>query len=234
MEITRNTSYVAVFFFVSLLFGVAYADDQQIETTTASGGNQIVVSPGNILMDIAEYAPVNAYVIDSDGNPIEGITLQVAPQDSTVSIKSGSFLTNEFGHINFFIFGKQEGNTVVLVTDGTASSQVNVTTRNLIHYVLPYFYGNMQLNIINPSSEENFAKVQFYENSSDESGSRQILPFTVRLSGKEMVKIPLAKELGVELGDGWAEILATDVIIGGVWTKKGYLPFRPVNQQGLQ
>jgi hypothetical protein len=185
-------------------------------------------------MDLAEYASVNAYVIDSDGNPIEGQTLQVIPQNDTVSIKSSGLVTNEFGHISFFIFGKQEGGAVVIVTDGTASSQINVTTRNLIHYVLPYFYGNMQLNIINPSSEESFAKVQFYENSSEEDGSRQILPFTVRLSGKEMKKIPLAKELGVELGDGWAEILATDIIIGGVWTKKGYLPFRPVKQQGLQ
>ncbi|MDR4505911.1 MAG: hypothetical protein MRK01_14150 [Candidatus Scalindua sp.] len=232
MEITRNINYVAIFLF--LIFGVAYAGDEEVETTAASGGNQIVISPGNILMDLAEYASVNAYVIDSDGNPIEGKTIQVVPQDNNVSIKNSGFVTNEFGHISFFVFGKQEGDAVVIVTDGTASSQLNVTTRNLIHYVLPYFYGNMQLSIINPSSEENFAKVQFYENSSEEGESREILPFTVRLSGKEMKKISLAKELGVELGDGWAEILATDVVIGGVWTKKGYLPFRPVIQGGLQ
>ncbi|MCP5004145.1 MAG: hypothetical protein GY941_09430, partial [Planctomycetes bacterium] len=231
MRVTRNIICVVVFLFLS--FGVVHAGSQEGETSTASGGYQIVVSPGNILMDLAEYASVNVYVIDGDGNPIEGHRIQVLPQDNNVSIKSSGLTTNEFGQINFFILGKQEGDSVVIVTDGAVAAQINVATRNLIHYVLPYFYGNMQLSIINPTPEEIFVKVQFFENSSEEGGGRQLLPFTVRLSGKEMKKIPLSKELGIELGDGWAEILATDIIIGGVWTKKGYLPFRPVKQQGV-
>ncbi|MDR4498134.1 MAG: hypothetical protein MRK02_09480 [Candidatus Scalindua sp.] len=230
MVLSRSVQYISILLFLG--FSVVYADNKETETTAASGGNQIVVSPANILIDIGEYVSADVYVIDGEGNPIEGHKIQILPQDKNISVKSSSFVSNEYGYIHFFIFGKQEGDSMVVVSDGFVSSQINVAVRNLIHYVLPYFYGNMQLSIINPSSEENFAKIQFYENSREE-GSRQVLPFTIKLSGKEMKKVDLAKELGVELGDGWAEILATDIIFGGVWTKKGYLPFRLI-KEGFQ
>ena len=227
MVLSRSLQYISIFLFLWL--GIVSADSKETDTTAASGGNQIVVSPANVLIDLGEYASADVCVIDGEGNPIEGHKIQILPQDKNISIKSNGFVTNEFGYVHFFIFGKQEGDSIVVVSDGFVSSQINVAVRNLIHYVLPYFYGNMQLSIINPSSEENFAKIQFYENRS-ENGNRQILPFTIRLSGKEMQKVDLAKELGVELGDGWAEILATDIIFGGKKKKKGYLPFRLVKE----
>ena len=227
MVLSRSLQYISIFLFLWL--GIVSADSKETDTTAASGGNQIVVSPANVLIDLGEYASADVCVIDGEGNPIEGHKIQILPQDKNISIKSNGFVTNEFGYVHFFIFGKQEGDSIVVVSDGFVSSQINVAVRNLIHYVLPYFYGNMQLSISNTSSEENFAKIQFYESRS-ENGNRQILPFTIRLSGKEMQKVDLAKELGVELGDGWAEILATDIIFGGVWTKKGYLPFRLVKE----
>ncbi len=46
----------------------------------------------------------------------------------------------------------------------------------------------------------------------------------IRLEGKEMKSLKLSEEVDVTLSDGWVEILSAEVVFGGVWTNKGYLP----------
>jgi hypothetical protein len=202
------------------------ADETEVNTTETSGGNQIVISSINMLLDLGELGYATALVLDKDGNPIEGEKIRIIPQDKRkTSVKSNSFITNESGYIHFSILGKQQGDTVVTVTDDVISSQINVAIRNLIHYVLPYFYGDMQLNIVNPIEDINYVKVQFRENS-----ERLISPVIIRLDGKEMKAVKLSEELNLTLRDGWAEIYSAEIIFGGVWTSKGYLPFSRIEE----
>ena len=216
--------YVSVFMF--LCCSVVFADETGVDTTAASGGNQILVSPLNMLLDPGESGYADALVIDKDGNPIEGIKLQIVPQDKTkIKISSDNFITNESGYIHFSILAKQQGDTVIVISDGVISSHINIAIRNLIHYVLPYFYGNMELSLINPNEETNYIKVQFHENS-----DRLMPAVIVRLEGKEMRSLKLSEEIDTTLRDGWAEITSTEITFGGVWTNKGYLPFKPVKE----
>ncbi len=145
-----------------------FADEADVNTIVASGGNQIIVSPVNVLLDLGELGYADALVIDKDGIPIEGKKIKFIPQDKTmVAIQSDSLITNESGYIQFSILGKQQGDTVVTVSDGVISTDINIAIKNLIHYVLPYFYGNMQLNLINPTEGVNYVKIQFHENSDE-------------------------------------------------------------------
>ncbi len=41
----------------------------------------------------------------------------------------------------------------------------------------------------------------------------------------------LSEELDTELKDGWAEVHTTDIVFGGVWTNKGYLPLEMIERQ---
>ena len=205
---------------------MVFANEAKADTTASSGGNQIIVSPINILHDLGESGYADALVLDRDGNPVVGKEIQVIPQDNTkIAIASDSLITNESGYIQFSILGKQQGDTVVTITDGVNSSQINVAIRNLIQYLLPYFYGDMQLSLINPSEDVNYVKIQFHEN-----GDRQIPPVIIRLEGKEMRNIKLSEETGITLRDGWVEITSTEVIFGGTWTNKGYLSLYPVKE----
>ncbi len=45
-----------IFILAFLLCGVVSADETGVDTTAASGGNQIIVSPLNILLDLGESA----------------------------------------------------------------------------------------------------------------------------------------------------------------------------------
>ena len=83
----------------------------------------------------------------------------------------------------------------------------------------------MKLSIINPTEELNYVKIQLYENS-----DRTIDPVIVRLEGKEMQSVKLSEELGISLKDGWAEINSTEPIFGGIWTSKGYLSFKKIEE----
>jgi hypothetical protein len=200
--------------------------EEEINTTETSGGNQIIVSSINMLLDLGELGYATALVLDGDGNPIEGVTIRIIPQDKRkASVKSNSFITNESGYVHFSILGKQQGDTIVTVSDDVISSQINVAIRNLIHYVLPYFYGDMQLNIVNPIEDINYVKIQFHENS-----DRLIPPVIIRLDDKEMKAVKLSEELNITLRDGWAEIYSAEIIFGGVWTSKGYLPFSRIEE----
>jgi hypothetical protein len=205
--------------------GFTFADED-MSTSTATGGDQIVVSPMSTMLDVADSVSVNVLVLDEEGNPIVGHKVKIVPQDSQiVSVNIGSSISDDSGYISFYILGKQQGNTTVTVTDGVVSSQITVAVRNLIHYVLPYFYGDMQLSIINPSVDLNYVKIKFYE-----KGDRYIEPVVVRLEGKEMKTINLSEELDTVLKDGWAEIHSTDLIFGGVWTNKGYLSLKKIEK----
>ena len=216
----RNYFYNFIYLSIFLCCSVVLADEAEVNTTNASGGNQIVVSPINILLDLGEMGYANALVLEKNGNPVEGEEIQIIPQDKAkISIESDNFITNESGYIQFSILGKQQGDTVVTVSDGVISSQINISIRNLIHYVLPYFYANMKLNVVNPTEGVNYVKVQFRENS-----DRTIPPVIIRLEGKEMRSLKLSEEIDVTLSDGWVEILTAEVVFGGVWTNKGYLP----------
>lgn len=212
-------------FLTFLCYSIVFADDD-VNTSTASGGDQIIVSPMSTMLDVNDMVSVNVLVLDEDGKPMEGHNIQIVPQDEKiVSVDIRHTVSDASGYINFVILGKQQGNTVVTVTDGVVSSQINVAIRNLIHYILPYFYGDMQLSIINPSADLNYVKIQFHENS-----DRSIDPVVVRVGSKEMKTIKLSEELDVILKDGWAEIHSTELIFGGVWTNKGYLSFKKIDE----
>ena len=226
IAMSRNHFIHYVFLLIFLCFNAAFADEKEANTTDASGGGQVVVSPINILLDVSEVVFVDILVLDEDGNPIEGHKVQIIPKDrQKIFVRVESPVTNESGYISFSIFGKQQGDTVVTVTDGVISSQINVAIRDLIHYILPYFYGNMQLSLINPFEGTNYVKIQFHENS-----DRLIQPVVVRLEDKEMKTLKLSEELDITLKDGWAEIYSTEIIFGGVWTNKGYLSFKKIDE----
>ncbi len=205
--------------------GFALAEEEA-NTSAATGGDQIIVSPMSTMLDVADTVSVNALILDEDGNPIEGHKIRIVSQDrQIISTDINNSVSDESGYISFYILGKQQGNSIVTVTDGVVSSEIDVAVRNLIHYILPYFYGDMQLSIINPSADLNHVKIQFYE-----KGDRIIEPVVVRLEGKEMKAINLSEELDTVLKDGWAEIHSTDLIFGGVWTNKGYLSLKKIEK----
>ncbi len=223
MFIKSNIHYLLLLavFWCSFTFA-----DEDMSTSTATGGDQIIVSPMSTMLDVTDTVSVNVLILDKDGNPIEGHKVQIVPQDSKImSVNINNSISDESGYVSFFILGKQQGNSAVTVTDGVVSSQITVAIRNLIHYILPYFYGDMQLSIINPSVDLNYVKIQFYEKS-----DRYIEPIVVRLESKEMKAINLSEELDTALEDGWAEIHSTDIIFGGVWTNKGYLSLKKIEK----
>ncbi len=51
-----NFTYLSIF----MCCGVALADEAEVNTTNVSGGNQIIVSPMNILLDLGESGYANA------------------------------------------------------------------------------------------------------------------------------------------------------------------------------
>ena len=205
--------------------GFALAEEEA-NTSTATGGDQIIVSPMSTMLDVADTVSVNALILDEDGNPIEGHKIQIVSQDrQIISTDISNSVSDESGYISFYILGKQQGNSIVTVTDGVVSSEIDVAVRNLIHYILPYFSGEMQMSLINPTEDLNYVKVQFYENS-----ERQLEPVVVRLDAKEMKTLLLSEELDTVLKDGWAEVLSTDLIFGGVWTSKGYLSLKKIEK----
>ncbi|KHE93170.1 MAG: hypothetical protein K8F52_08285 [Candidatus Scalindua rubra] len=200
--------------------------DEDINTSTATGGDQIVVSPMSAMLDVSDTVSVNVFILDEDGNPIEGRKVQIIPQDSQIVYTNiNKSVSDQSGYISFYLLGKQQGNSAVTVTDGVVSSQIDVAIRNLIHYILPYFSGDMQLSIINPTEDLNYVKVQFYENS-----ERYLEPVVVRLGAKEMKTLNLSEELDTVLKDGWAEVNSTGLIFGGVWTNKGYLSLKKIEK----
>jgi hypothetical protein len=229
-HILRNQFVQYVLLFTFSFCNATFADEKEDKTTVASGVTQIVVSPINLLIDLGELTSANAIVLDKDGNPIEGYKLQIIPQDNKmIAIKGDSFVTNESGYVQFSILAKREGDTTVNVSDGITSVDVNVAVGNLIHLVLPYYYGNMQLCLINPFEDVNYARIQFHESS-----DRFILPIMMRLEGKEMKTVNLSEEMDVALMNGWVEIMSTDIIFGGVWTNKGYLPMNQIEGHHYQ
>jgi len=134
MLIKYSINYLLVLTF--LCYSIVFADD--VNTSTASGGDQIIVSPMSTILDVSDMVSVTVLVLNEDGNPIEGHKIQIVPQDEKiVSVDFRHTVSDASGYINFAILGKQQGNTVVTVTDGVVSSQVNVAIRDLIHYILP-------------------------------------------------------------------------------------------------
>ncbi len=199
---------------------------EDTNTSMATGGDQIIVSPMSTMLDVTDTVSVNVLVLDEDGNPIEGRKIQIVSQDRKIlSTNIRYSVSDESGYISFYILGKQQGNSVVTVTDGVVSSQIDVAIRNLIHYILPYYYGDMQLSIINPMEDLNFVKIQFYENS-----ERLIEPIVIKLEAKEMKTLDLSEEMNEELKDGWAEVHTTEPLFGGVWTSKGYLSLKKIEK----
>ncbi len=83
----------------------------------------------------------------------------------------------------------------------------------------------MKLNVVNPAEGVNYVKVQFHEND-----DRLIAPVIIRLEGKEMKTLKLSEEVDVTLKDGWIEVFSSEVVFGGVWTNKGYLPLDRIDE----
>ena len=208
-------------FAIILSCNILFADQTKINTSPVSDEKQLIVTPINMLLDLGEIGYVNALVIDKEGNPIEGAGIRVLTQDNTkVTTDTKSLITDESGLMFFSIIAKQQGNTIISVSDGKISSQINVSVRKLNHYVLPYFFGNMQLDLINPTDEINHVRIQFYEKS-----DRPAPSIIIMLEPKEMKRLKLSEEINLEITDGWVEILSTEIACGGVWTSKGYLSF---------
>ena len=114
----KNHLFNFIYLSIFLCCSVVLADESEVNTTNASGGNQIIVSPINILLDLGEMGYASALVLDKDGNPIEGREMQVILQDETnIAISSDSFITNETGYIHFTIIGKHQGDAAVIVSD---------------------------------------------------------------------------------------------------------------------
>lgn len=220
--------FVTKVFFLTILWNsLAFGSETGDETTAVSGNNQIITSQLNLLLDQGEIGYVNVFVLDKDGNPVVGKEVQIFAHDSMkIATNSDNAITNESGYINFSIRGKQQGDTFVTVTDGVVSVDINVAIRDLIGYVLPYFYGDMHLSIINPSEEDNYIKVKFYE-----KGERDLPPVIVKLTGKEKSDIALSEEMDMTLKEGWIEVASTHPIFGGAWTSKGYLYLSPLLDQ---
>lgn len=208
-------------------YGFALAnEDEEANTSVATGGDQIIASPMSTMLDVADTVPVNALILDEDGYPIEGRKIQIVSQNrQIISTDIRNSVSDESGYVSFYILGKQQGNSIVTVTDGVVSSEIDVAVRNLIHYILPYFSGEMQMSLINPTDDLIYVKVQFYENS-----ERQLESVVARLDAKEMKTLLLSEELDTVLKDGWAEVLSTDLIFGGVWTSKGYLSLKKIEK----
>ena len=222
----KNHFFYSLFFLNFLWSSLIFANETGEDTTVVSGGNQIIASQLNMLLDLSETGYTNVLVLDGEGNPVEGHKVQIAPQDNRIiSIINAKSVTNESGCINYSILGKQQGETVISVTDGVTSIHINIAVRDLIRYVLPYFYGDMSLSLINASQERNFVKILFHE-----KGNRELSPVTIRLDSKEMKSIKLSEEMGTTLQDGWVEISSTEPIFGGTWTSKGYLYLSPVSE----
>lgn len=63
---------------LSVLFcSVVFADETEPNTTEASGGDQIIVSPMNMLLDLGESGYADVLVLDEEGNPIEDRKIQI-------------------------------------------------------------------------------------------------------------------------------------------------------------
>ncbi len=217
---------ICYLFILMLVLCCSIHADEEANTSTATGGDQIIVSPMSTMLDVSDTVSVNVLVLNEDGNPIEGHKVQIVSQNSQiVSTNINNSVSDESGYISFYLLGKQQGNSSVTVTDGVVSSHIDVAIRNLIHYILPYFSGEMQLSLINPTEDFNYVKVQFYENS-----ERYIEPVVVRLEAKEMKTLILSEELDTVLKDGWAEVHSTELIFGGVWTSKGYLSLKKIEK----
>ena len=216
----------SVLVFVFMWTNLAFAEKKKVDTVSLSEGNRIIVSPVHILLDLGETASANAIAIDPDGIPVEGLRLTVISPDKTkLKIIGDSLTTNESGYVEFSVFGKQKGSFVITVSDGTVSAHTSVAVKDLIRYVLPYFYGDMQISLINPTNVTSYVKVQLHENS-----DRISLPVVVKLDDKEMKMLNLSEELDKKLYDGWVELFSTEILFGGTWTSNGYLSFNPLQE----
>lgn len=218
------TIYSTVFFCAALWITPVFAADEEINTTAATGENQIIVSPMNILLNLEETASATVIVLDRDGTPVEDLKLMVVSQDKTkLKIIGDDFTTSESGSVEFSLQGKQNGDFIITVSDGAVSAYMNAAVKSLIRYVLPYFYGDMQLNLINPTNYPNYVKIQLHENN-----DRAVPPLVVRLSDKEMLSLQLSEELDTKLTEGWVELFSTEILVGGTWTNRGYVSFDQV------
>ncbi len=200
---------------------IVFADQEVIGTSSISYDNQLTLDPINMLLDLGEIGYATAFIMNRDGIPIEGTEIEINTEEtSIITIETDSIKTNESGISSFTITGNQEGDSLITVSNGKTSSQIHVTVRRLKHYVLPYFFGNMQLSIINPTENTNYIKIQFHENS-----DRPIPAIVEMLDQKEMKTVQVSKKINIEIVDGWVEIFSTNIACGGVWTNKGFLPF---------
>ena len=142
--------------------------------------------------------------------------------DTTLSVFASNYLAgtitlggNEGGYSMYTVVIVGQWDCVLTVSDGIISSHINISVRNLIHYVLPYFYGDMPIKRCQSNWRRQLCKDTFYEN-----GGRLIPPVTIRLDGKEMKTLKVSEEVDGTLKDGWIEVFSTDIIFGGVWTSK--------------
>ncbi len=189
MQIKFNKHYLL--FLTIFWCGITFANED-INTSMATGGDQIIISPMNTMLDVTDTVSVSVLILTEDGNPIEGRKVQIISQNRQIlSTNISSSVSDESGYISFYILGKRQGDSTVTVTDGVASSQIDVAIRNLIHYILPYFSGEMQLSIINPTEDLNFVKIKFYENS-----ERQLEPVFCKNGSKGDEDSPPFRRIG--------------------------------------
>ncbi|MDR4506168.1 MAG: hypothetical protein MRK01_15455 [Candidatus Scalindua sp.] len=105
-QMFKNLAISFIHFGIIALCTTVFADQEEIDTVTVSDDLQLIVSPINLLLDLSETGYADAFVINTNGTPIEGTE-------------------DESGISSFTILGKQEGNCIVTVSNGKVSSQIN-------------------------------------------------------------------------------------------------------------
>ncbi len=208
------------FLFAFLVFSFSSPSDAQ-ENTTTPPDTQVVVEPSQLLLDIGENEKLSVTVVDSDGKPLPGVSLEIQSErpDILSVLNAGIFVTDNYGHISFSTLGRRDGQCNINIFDGINTFRVNTVIRNLKYYVLTFYYGDAEIQLVNPSNAFNFVKMKFYP---DEGPAYP--PIYLTIPEKQRAKVSLSEEYGESLSSGWVEVRSTQELLGGLWTTKGYLP----------
>ena len=100
----RNILFLAIFW-----CSYCVANEEE-NTSSASGNDQIIVSPMSTMLDVSDTVSVNVLILDEDGNPIEGHKVQIVSQDGQiVSTNISNSVSDESGYISFYLLGKSRG-----------------------------------------------------------------------------------------------------------------------------
>ncbi|HHT9140948.1 MAG TPA: hypothetical protein ACFYEA_09610 [Candidatus Tripitaka californicus] len=179
------------------------------------------MEPSQLLLGIGERDWVRVTVVDAAGRPLAGVTLSVQSDRADIlSVsKEGLSVTDNYGHISFSALGRQTGGCNINIFDGLNTVRINTVVKELRRYVLTFYYGNSEIQLVNPTEVTNFIKIKFYPDE-----GQAYPPMYLTLLEKQRKKVVLSEQYGEPLPYGWVEVMSTQELLGGLWTNKGYLP----------